>query len=183
MKKSYILLLTISILFSSCSVMNKSTNAAFFEAQADIEPVKAEVVVDDSKKISGKSKSVFLLGIIRISGDNKFADGVFRSYNPLDKVAPVSSAAAFKAIKSSGNHFRQERKYKDTNFSEKGTLLSQGIIFFGNLELVNGKINGHPTVDANRVRTAHVISNAALSIQSKNGNMYVVSNTNYTFNF
>ncbi len=118
MKKSYILLMTISVLLSSCSVMNKSTNAAFFESQAQIEPVKAEIIVDDSKKINGKSKSVYLLGIIRISGDNKFADGVFRSYNPLDKVAPVSSAAAFKAIKSSGADVIVNPQYevKQSNF-------------------------------------------------------------------
>jgi hypothetical protein len=87
---------------SSCSVLNKSTNAAFFESQANVAPVEAEIEVDDSKKIKGNSKSVYLLGILRIAGDNKYANGVFSSYNPFDIIAPVSAAAAFKAIKSSG---------------------------------------------------------------------------------
>lgn len=102
MKKNHIYL-SICLLFlvSSCSVLNKSTNAAHFEAQADIDPIEGMVQVDDSKKIVGSSKATYLLGFLRISGDNSYADGVYSSYNPLDKVAPVSAAAAFKAIKSS----------------------------------------------------------------------------------
>ena len=102
MKKNYIYL-SICLLFlvSSCSVLNKSTNAAPFAAQANIDPIEGMVQVDDSKKIMGSSKATYLFGFLRISGDNSYADGVYRSYNPLDKVAPVSAAAAFKAIKSS----------------------------------------------------------------------------------
>ena len=53
MKKYIFLTICFSFLFTSCSVLNKSTNAAFFEARAEIEPVKAEVIVDDSKEIKG----------------------------------------------------------------------------------------------------------------------------------
>ena len=99
MKKNYIYL-SICLLFlvSSCSVLNKSTNAAPFAAQANIDPIEGMVQVDDSKKIMGSSKATYLLGFLRISGDNSYADGVYRSYNPLDKVAPVSAAAAFKPV-------------------------------------------------------------------------------------
>ena len=103
MKKIYVLLvLCLTFVMSSCSVLNKSTNAAFFEAKANVAPVEATIDVDDSKKIKGSSKSVYLLGILRIAGDNKYADGVYGSLNPLDVVAPTCAAAAFKAIKSSG---------------------------------------------------------------------------------
>ena len=72
MKKYIFLTICFSFLFTSCSVLNKSTNAAFFEAQAKIDPIEAEVIVDDSKKIRGSSKSTYLLGFLRIAGDNKY---------------------------------------------------------------------------------------------------------------
>ena len=118
MKKYIFLTICFSFLFTSCSVLNKSTNAAFFEAKAEVESVKAEVIVDDSKKIRGTSKSTYLLGFLRISGDNKYADGVYGSFNPLNKNAHVSAAAAYKAIKSSGADVIVNPQYeiKATNF-------------------------------------------------------------------
>ena len=118
MKKYIFLTICFSFLFTSCSVLNKSTNAAFFETQAEVESVKAEVIVDDSKKIRGTSKSTYLLGFLRISGDNKYANGVYGSINPLNKNAHVSAAAAYKAIKSSGADVIVNPQYeiKDPNF-------------------------------------------------------------------
>ena len=124
MKKYIFLTICFSFLFTSCSVLNKSTNAAFFETQAKIDPVEAEVIVDDSKKIRGSSKSTYLLGFLRIAGDNKYANGVYGSINPFDKSAHVSAAAAYKAIKSSGADVIVNPQYeiKATNFILFSTL-------------------------------------------------------------
>ena len=74
--------------------------------------------LDDSKKIRGTSKSTYLLGFLRIAGDNKYANGVYGSINPLNKNAHVSAAAAYKAIKSSGADVIVNPQYeiKATNF-------------------------------------------------------------------
>ena len=70
------------------------------------------------KEIKGNSKSIYLLGFLRISGDNKYANGVYGSINPFDKSAHVSAAAAYKAIKSSGADVIVNPQYeiKATNF-------------------------------------------------------------------
>jgi len=118
--KNFYIYLSICLFFltSSCSVLNKSTNAAYFEAQADVDPVRVSVIVDDTKKIQGNSKATYVLGFLKISGDSSYADGVYRSYNPLDKVSPVSAAAAFKALKKSNADVIVNPQYevKRTNY-------------------------------------------------------------------
>ncbi|GIR99134.1 MAG: hypothetical protein CM15mP101_15040 [Flavobacteriaceae bacterium] len=47
--KNIFLTICFSFLFTSCSVLINRTNAAF-ETQAKIDPVEAEVIVDDSKR-------------------------------------------------------------------------------------------------------------------------------------
>jgi len=99
--KNYYFVLVVLLLTTSCASLTKSTNSARFEASALVDPVKAEVIVDDSQKINGTSESFYLLGLFRLSGDNNFSTGVFSNINPFDKNTMVSSAAAYKAITKS----------------------------------------------------------------------------------
>tara|TARA_B100000787_G_scaffold35839_1_gene25075 strand:- start:636 stop:1052 length:417 start_codon:yes stop_codon:yes gene_type:complete len=101
MLKNYYLALFVLLLTTSCATLNKSTNSAAFEATASVDPIKAEVIVDDTKKITGTSTSRYFLGLFRISGDNNFTTGVFSNINPFDASTQVASAAAYKAIKNS----------------------------------------------------------------------------------
>lgn len=101
--------LTLSTLIataSGCVSYNQSqpTSPIDSTVKADL---KADIAVGDT--ISGQSSVNILFGILKFGGDSQFADGV--SYGGqsggfgglgLDPVSAVKSAAAYKAVKSSG---------------------------------------------------------------------------------
>lgn len=72
--------------------------------------LKADIAVGET--ISGQSSVNVLFGVLKFGGDSQFADGVTYGYGDqsgaglsglgLDPVSAVKSAAAYKAVKSSG---------------------------------------------------------------------------------
>ncbi len=67
--------------------------------------LKANIEVGDV--ITGQSSSDILFGVLKISGDSEFADGVSYggptpAFSLPDPVSATKAAAAFKAVKSSG---------------------------------------------------------------------------------
>lgn len=116
LKLSLIALMFISV--TSCVTTNKGFQSSpVISRNVQLDPIKADINVDETKKIKGESSSSYFL-IFRISGDKTFADGinyssdasasVLQQINPL-KVAQagrlnkVRGAAAYKAL-SSGDY-------------------------------------------------------------------------------
>lgn len=58
---------------SSCSNLQQTTQLVEGGVVLDIAPVQVDVEVDTTKTLQGVSKTLTILGVIRI-GDNKFAD-------------------------------------------------------------------------------------------------------------
>ena len=96
MKNLFITILAVSLL-SSCSSLNVSTETASVSPLTSTDPIKVNIDVEGNEKVSGTSKSVYLFNILRISGDNQFADDKFKG-----KSGSTKSAAHYKALKSSG---------------------------------------------------------------------------------
>lgn len=103
---------------SSCVTTNKGFQSSpVISRNVQLDPIKADIKVDESKKIKGESSATYFL-IFRVSGDNTIADGINYStdasasfaeqLNPLKLVQSgrlnkVRGAAAFNAL-SSGNY-------------------------------------------------------------------------------
>ena len=122
MKKS---LLKFSFIFaalvflSSCSTTNRAYQSSTIPARnVELDPIKADIKVDNSKKLKGESSSSYFL-FFRIKGDDKYADGINFSteatltkrlwsfLNPFslikkiatgDAMTKVKRAAAYKAL-------------------------------------------------------------------------------------
>ena len=119
MKNLNITLITIIILtFTSCIATNRGYQSSpVISRNIDLDPIKADIKVDETAKIKGQSTCSYFL-IFRVSGDNSFADGIQystdASASPLQQLNPfkiiksgriekVRGAAAYKAL-SSGNY-------------------------------------------------------------------------------
>lgn len=111
-----------------------STNRGFqsspvISRNINLDPIKADINVDASKKLKGESTSSYFL-IFRTSGDNTFADGITystdASSSPLSKLNVLKSArlnkvrgaAAAKALQNSNADVLVHPTYKTkvTNF-------------------------------------------------------------------
>lgn len=94
-KESIQVLLLISLIIglTGCSTVSKSHTYSPVGISIDSE-MTADVDVDLSKKLVGKSSATFLLGIFKIEGDSTYADG----YGSLSRVGMVKSSAAYDAI-------------------------------------------------------------------------------------
>lgn len=106
--KKLLLLLSVVFLATSCSTLRTGTTSVpMYSPKAEINPIRANVDVDMNKKLVGKSSSSYFL-FFRVSGDNKFADGM--SYTSESKIAGLfkarenktKSSAAYNALKGSG---------------------------------------------------------------------------------
>ena len=106
---------------SSCSTTNKAFQSSpVISRNVEIDPIRADIDIDDSKKLKGESKSSYLL-FFRLTGDNKYADNItysaetnftkrlFSFLNPFylvkriatgDALGKVKSAAAYKALEN-----------------------------------------------------------------------------------
>tara|TARA_B110001452_G_scaffold63804_1_gene50542 strand:- start:265 stop:792 length:528 start_codon:yes stop_codon:yes gene_type:complete len=119
MKNLNITLITIIILtFTSCIATNRGYQSSpVISRNIDLDPIKADIKVDETAKIKGQSTCSYFL-IFRVSGDNSFADGIqystdasaspLQQLNPFKiirsgRIAKVRGAAAYKAL-SSGNY-------------------------------------------------------------------------------
>lgn len=91
---------------SGCVSYNASQPSSPIESAVKTD-LKADVTVGE--EITGKSAVNILFGVLKIGGDSQFADGVAYGGDSggglsglLDPVSAVKSAAAYKAVKSSG---------------------------------------------------------------------------------
>lgn len=105
MKKLLLALITIQGVLSSCnSTLTKSLSSPMYAPKAEINPIRADVDIDMSKKIIGESQASYFL-IFKVSEeDNKYAEGVSFSGEKIGmlKLNKLKSAAAYKAITNSG---------------------------------------------------------------------------------
>lgn len=101
------LLLVVALCFvSSCSTIDKSHINSSVKVSIDSE-MTAKVDVDLTRKLTGYASGGYLLHLFRVSGDNKYLEGV--AYNGdkggylsfFSKVARVRAAAAYNAIRTS----------------------------------------------------------------------------------
>jgi hypothetical protein len=105
-----VLICSVAIFFTSCVTTNKGFQSSpVISRNVQLDPIKADIKVNETEKISGESISTYFL-FFRISGDNTFADGInystdaggsgLRLYNPMKKARlnKVRSAAAYKAL-------------------------------------------------------------------------------------
>jgi len=102
----FLALSTIIATASGCVSYNNSQPSSPIDSTVKAD-LKADIAVGDA--ISGQSSVNVLFGFLKFGGDSQFADGV--SYGGqsgalsglgLDPVSAVKSAAAYKAVKSSG---------------------------------------------------------------------------------
>ena len=107
-----------SILMTSCVTTNRGFQSSpVISRNVQLDPIKADIKVDEKNKIKGESSSAYFL-FFRISGDKTFADGINYStdasasqlsqLNPLKlaqagRLNKVRGAAAYKAL-STGNY-------------------------------------------------------------------------------
>jgi hypothetical protein len=103
MKKIFILF----IISFGCTSINKShlNSPLNINVKSDL---KAIIEVDTSKKLIGYASGVYLLHFFKISGDDRYADGLnYNENNPsfleqfLGLTHQVKSAAAYNAIRTS----------------------------------------------------------------------------------
>jgi len=91
---------------TSCSSINKSHMNQSISVSISNE-MKAQIDVDMTTKLTGYAYGGYLFNMLKINGDNKYADGI--SYNggkmgffsAISKVESVKSAAAYNAIRQS----------------------------------------------------------------------------------
>jgi hypothetical protein len=102
----FLALSTIIATASGCVSYNNSQPSSPIDSTVKAD-LKADIAVGDA--ISGQSSVNVLFGFLKFGGDSQFADGV--SYGGqsgglgslgLDPISAVKSAAAYKAVKSSG---------------------------------------------------------------------------------
>ncbi len=112
--KNLLFFVAIVFLLSSCVSTNRGLQSSPVIAKnVDLDPIKADIKVDETKKLKGESTSSYFL-FFRVSGDKEFADGINYStdassgFNPLaifrhGRLQKVRGAAAYKAL-SSGDY-------------------------------------------------------------------------------
>ena len=130
-------LLVGTMLITSCVSTNKGFQSSpVISRNVQLDPIKADIEVNESNKLSGQSSSVYFL-FFRISGDNTSADGINYStdaggsilsqYNPLKlmktaKLNEVRSAAAYKALSSGDYDFLVHPNYTMTTKNYLGLV-------------------------------------------------------------
>jgi hypothetical protein len=104
----------IAVLLSSCMSTNRGFQSSPVLARnVELDPIKADIKVDETKKLKGESTTAYFL-FFKVSGDDQFADGVnystdvSESFNPFKllqkgRLQKVRGAAAYKAL-SSGDY-------------------------------------------------------------------------------
>jgi hypothetical protein len=93
-------LIGVSSIFTSCKITRNNILSTPGRApELEIASLRAEVDVDMSKKLEGSAQSTYFL-FFRISGDNKFLDGMeYSSGSSTDRVGRTKSLAAYNAVK------------------------------------------------------------------------------------
>jgi hypothetical protein len=125
-----VMIYSVAIFFTSCMSSNKGFQSSpVISRNVQLDPIKADIKVNETTKLSGESKSAYFL-FFRVSGDNTSADGINYStdvsggsalsqYNPLKmlktaKLNKVRSAAAYKALSTGDYDFLVHPNYTMT---------------------------------------------------------------------
>lgn len=127
--KTFGTLLIGTVLTTSCVTTNKGFQSSpVISRNVELDPIKADIQVDEKSKLKGESTSVYFL-IFRVSGDNTFAEGInystdvsasmFSRLNPLKlaqagRLNKVRGAAAYKALSSGDYDFLVHPSYTTT---------------------------------------------------------------------
>lgn len=104
--KTHTLILGLLVLISSCSSINKSHKNSSIAISIDT-PMVAKVDVDMTKKLTGYASGGYLFHLLKMSGDNKYIDGVrFNGKSPsifsiVSKISEVKAAATYNAVRTS----------------------------------------------------------------------------------
>ncbi len=140
MKKLNFFLATLALVFSlvSCTTTNKSVSSVPVVLRSSPAPLEVDYTVDINKKLQGSSKSTYILGFLRIAGDNTYADGMsyssqfasgqegfmklFGSFAQF-KIVRTKASAAYNALSSSDADF-----IANPHYSIKQTKLLFGLI-------------------------------------------------------
>jgi len=96
-----ILLFSLSLLFVGCVSTNKGYQSTPVKAQKNVwqDMIKTDIIVDDSEKVSGTSKSSYFL-FFRVQGDSKYSDGINYSDAGVSIANPLSLINPFKLIQA-----------------------------------------------------------------------------------
>ena len=101
MKKIIILIIAIAMMTSCGSfALNKSAGVGKLSTSLKVDPppgLKSDVTLGG--RISGSASGTFLFGMFQLSGNKKYADGVYFGFGPGYK---IKAAAAYEALVSSG---------------------------------------------------------------------------------
>ena len=135
-----VMICSVAIFFNSCVSTNKGFQSSpVISRNVQLDPIKADVKVNETTKLSGQSTSTYFL-FFRISGDNTSADGinystdaggsslsVLSQFNPIKllktaKLNKVRSAAAYKALSSGDYDFLVHPNYTMTTKNYLGLV-------------------------------------------------------------
>ena len=101
MKSGFILgLMTLALTINSCKSTSKGYHSSpVMSRNVELDPIKADINVDESKKLKGSSTATYVLGF-RVKGDDKYADGINYSTNSIRglREGGIKAAAAYKAL-------------------------------------------------------------------------------------
>lgn len=106
MKKVFLFgVFAMSMIMTSCVSLNKSYDSSAVKlTNVMLDPIKADLTVDESEKLVGTSSSSFFW-IFKITGDNSFADGVKFPGMSFGAVNKVKSSAAYNALNSTEKEY------------------------------------------------------------------------------
>ena len=124
MKKLTILMSACTLLFMSCTTTNKSVTSVSVKPYSVVDPMKVDYIVDVNSKLKGNSKSTWILGLLKVSGDAAYADGVSYSASMGEggfariiglfgsmKLGQVKAAAAYNSIEGTDADFIANPQY------------------------------------------------------------------------
>jgi hypothetical protein len=106
MKKLFFFgVIAMSMIMTSCVSLNKSYDSSAVKlTNVKLDPIKADLTVDQTEKLVGTSSSSFFW-IFKVSGDNSFADGVKFPGMSFGAVNKVKSSAAYNALNNAEKEY------------------------------------------------------------------------------
>jgi hypothetical protein len=124
MKKLTIVFTLFTVMLVSCTTTNKSVTSVSVKPYSVVDPMKVDYSVDINSKLKGNSKSTWILGLLRISGDAAYADGVsysaslgqggfskiFGLFGSM-KLSQVKAAAAYNSLEGTDADFIANPQY------------------------------------------------------------------------
>lgn len=98
-------LVAVVFAFNSCKSTSKGYQSSpVISRDVDLDPIKADIQVDETKKLKGNSEALYLFGF-RVKGDKEFADGIkYSTYASGNfslaglREGKIKAAAAYKAL-------------------------------------------------------------------------------------